>query len=152
MAKKPSTSPASTKDIPNTLDDPNIMDPESVDSMGVDMPELLTEYKRAWTYREQYTRDFILLDNLVDGVPLVKEEGTPFVGDTTLPGLVRSIPRESLKQLPVLSTTVNGAKNSIPAIICNYLLKKHAFNEDTFGKGLLSTLQIGCEQALTHGY
>jgi hypothetical protein len=152
MAKKFSQDTPPTKGIPNTLDDPNILDPESVDSMGVDMPELLTEYKRSWEHRTQYTRDFILLDNLADGVPLVKEEGTPFVGDTTLPGLVRSIPRDSLKQLPVLSTTVNGSKNNIPAIICNYLNKKFAFNEDTFGKGLLSTLQIGAEQSLAHGY
>jgi hypothetical protein len=52
----------------------------------------------------------------------------------------------------VFSARVNGSKVSIPALICTFLLKKFAFNEDTFGKGLLSTLQVGAEQALTHGY
>lgn len=123
-----------------------------LDTMGVDMALLLDEFNLSKSYVEQYTRDFPQLDNLVDGIPLNKDDDAPFVGDTTLAGLVRSIPRNSLQQLPVLSVTINGTKNSIPALLATYLLKKTAFNEDTFGKGLLSTLQIGAEQALTHGY
>lgn len=119
---------------------------------GIDMHVLLEEWRLSKSYVEQYTRDFVQLDNLVDGVPINHQVGTPFVGDTTLAGLVRSIPRNSLQQLPVLSCVINGTKNSIPALTATYLLKKTAFNEDTFGKGLLSTLQIGAEQALTHGY
>lgn len=119
---------------------------------GVDMANLIEEWKLSRSYVEQYTRDFVQLDNLVDGVPLIQDNEAPFVGDTTLAGLVRSIPRESLQQLPVFSAIVNGTKASVPALLCSYLLKKFAFNEDTFGKGLLSTLQIGAEQALTHGY
>lgn len=121
-------------------------------TMGIDMGALLDEWKLAKSYSEQYTRDFKDLDNLVDGVPVNKQDDAPFVGDTTLAGLVRGIPRASLQQLPVFSVVVNGTKVSIPALLCTYLLKKTAFNEDTFGKGLLSTLQIGAEQALTHGY
>ena len=123
-----------------------------LDNMGVDMALLLDEFNLSQSYVEQYTRDFPQLDNLVDGVPINKDDDAPFVGDTTLAGLVRSIPRNSLQQLPVLSVSINGTKNSIPALLATYLLKKTAFNEDTFGKGLLSTLQIGAEQALTHGY
>lgn len=123
-----------------------------LDTMGIDMQVLLDEWRLSKSYVEQYTRDFQSLDNLVDGVTINHQEDTPFVGDTTLAGLVRSIPRSSLQQLPVFSASVNGTKNSIPALICSYLLKRYAFNEDTFGKGLLSTLQIGAEQALTHGY
>lgn len=128
--------------------------PGIVTSMYPDivMDELVSEYKLAKSYVEHYTRDFQSLDNLVDGVSLNQDPDTPFVGDTTLAGLVRSIPRNSLQQLPTFSAIVNGTKNSIPALICSYLLKKTAFNEDTFGKGLLSTLQIGAEQALTHGF
>lgn len=118
----------------------------------VNMQELIDEWNLSKSYVEQYTRDFQSLDNLVDGVPINPVSGAPFVGDTTLPGLVRSIPRESLEQLPVFSAVVNGSKVTIPALVCSFLLKKFAFNEDTFGKGLLSTLQIGAEQALTHGY
>jgi len=123
-----------------------------LDNMGVDMSALISEYNLSKSYVEQYTRDFQDLDNLVDGVPVARDEDNPFVGDTTLAGLVRQIPRASLQQLPVLSVTINGTKNSIPALLATYLLKKTAFNEDTFGKGLLSTLQIGAQEALTHGY
>lgn len=116
------------------------------------MSELVSEYELSKSYVEQYTQDFPELDNLVDAISLQKDPKAPFVGDTTLAGLVRSIPRSSLKQLPVLAAVVNGTKNSIHALICTFLLKKTAFNEDTFGKGLLSTLQIGAQQALSHGY
>lgn len=123
-----------------------------IDNGGIDMGAVMDEWRLSKSYVEMYTRDFIQLDNLVDGVPLNGDPDVPFVGDTTLAGSVRSIPRQSLQQLPVFSAIVNGTKYSIPALICSYLLKRTAFNEDTFGKGLLSTLQIGAEQALTHGY
>lgn len=119
---------------------------------GIDMHALINEWNLATEYVRLYTRDFKYLDDLVDGVPLNHDNGAPFVGDTTLSGLVRSIPRDSLQQLPVITVTVNGTKNSIPALICTYLLKHTAFNEATFGKGLLSALQIGAEAALSHGY
>lgn len=119
---------------------------------GINMGNLIDEYRQSKSYVEQYTRDFVQLDNLVDAVPISPDTDVPFVGDTTLPGLVRSIPRDSLEQLPVFAVAVNGSKINPQALICTYLLKKTAFNEDTFGKGLLSTLQIGAEQALTHGF
>lgn len=119
---------------------------------GIDMQNLIDEHKLSKSYVEQYARDFPQLQTLVDGVPLNADNDAPFVGDTTMAGLVRSIPRDSLQQMPVFSAIVNGTEISIPAYICTFLLKKYAFNEDTFGKGLLSTLQIGMEQALTLGY
>lgn len=127
-------------------------DQPQINNTGIDMGAVMDEWRLSKSYVEMYTRDFQQLDNLVDAVPLNTDNDVPFVGDTTLPGLVRSIPRNSLQQLPVFSAVVNGTKNSVPALICSYLLKRFAFNEDTFGKGLLSTLQIGAEQALTHGY
>lgn len=126
--------------------------PTIIEEPAVKMDALIDEWKLSKSYVERYTVDFPQLDNLVDGVPIISNDDAPFVGDTTLAGLVRSIPRDSLQQLPVFSAIVNGTKYSIPALICSYLLKRFAFNEDTFGKGLLSTLQIGAEQALTHGY
>ena len=119
---------------------------------GIDMHALIDEWNTATEYVRLYTRDFKFLDDLVDGVTLNHQNGAMFVGDTTLAGLVRSIPRDSLQQLPTLSVTINGTKNSIQALLATYLLKHTAFNEDTFGKGLLSTLQIGAEAALSHGY
>lgn len=119
---------------------------------NIKMDALIEEWKQSASFVEGYSRDFQSLQNLVDGVPLNPDNSAPFVGDTTLAGLVRSIPRNSLQQLPVYSAQVNGSKNSIAALICTYLLKQYVFNEDTFGKGLLSTLQIGAEQAITVGY
>lgn len=119
---------------------------------GIDMHALINEWTLSSEYVRLYTRDFKFLDDLVDGVPLVHQQDTPFVGDMTLAGLVHSIPRDSLQQLPVLTCSINGSKNSVDAILATYLLKHTAFNEDTFGKGLLSTLQVGAEAALTHGY
>jgi hypothetical protein len=116
------------------------------------MGAMLDEFRLSRSYVEQYTKDFPQLQQLADGMPIGMDPDAPFVGDTTLAGLVRSIPRDSLQQLPVFAAIVNGSKYRIPALICTYLLKKFVFNEDTFGKGLLSTLQIGAEQALTQGY
>ena len=122
------------------------------DNFDVDMELLLEEYEKAVKFRDKYTRDFRQLDELVDGVPVNTENDAPYVGDTTLAGLVRSIPRASLQQLPVFAVHINGSKHSIPALVASYLLRSVVFNEDTFGKGILSTMQIGAEQALTHGY
>lgn len=124
----------------------------TVASSGIEMGALLDEWRLSKSYVELYTRDFRYLDDLVDGVNINADKDAPFVGDTTLAGLVRSIPRNSLQQLPVFSMIVNGTKLSVPALLCTFFLKRYVFNEDTFGKGLLSTLQIGAEQSLTHGY
>lgn len=119
---------------------------------NIDMGALINEWNLSTEYVRLYTRDFKYLDDLVDGVPLHQDDQNPFVGDMTLAGLVRSIPRDSIQQLPVYSSIVNGTKNSFHALMCTFFLKKFVFNEDTFGKGLLSTTQLGGEQALSHGY
>lgn len=126
--------------------------PKIANPHQIDMNNLIEECRLARSYVEQYTKDFPQLQQLADGMPIGMDPDSPFVGDTTLAGLVRSIPRDSLQQLPVFAAIVNGSKNRIPAFLCTFLLKKYVFNEDTFGKGLLSTLQIGAEQALTQGY
>lgn len=114
--------------------------------------DLKAEWKTAQSKRKPYTTDFKDLDQLVDGVPLNKQKDAPFVGDTTLPGLVRQIPRSSLQQLPVFAAIINGSKLNYHGVLSSYFLRKAVFNKRTFGKGLLSTLQIGAEQGLTHGY
>lgn len=127
--------------------------PQAPEEYGdIKMDTLLSDWSAAKTYTENYTRDFQALDNLVDGVPVVQETGAVYVGDTTLAGEVRAIPRDSLQQLPIFAAKINGSKNTRGAIIGSFLLRKGVFNEDTFGKGIISTMQIGAEQALTHGY
>lgn len=118
----------------------------------IDMQTLIQEWGLAKQYTENYTNDFPQLDTLVDGAPVTSQSNAPYVGDTTLAGLVRSIPRDSLQQLPIFAAKVNGSKNSVNAIIASYILRRGVFNEDTFGKGLLSTMQIGAEESLKHGY
>lgn len=120
--------------------------------LNYDMSTLISEWETSKQYTKNYTTDFPALDQIVDGIPVTREDGAPYVGDTTLAGLVRSIPRASIQQLPIFAASVNGTKNSIDALVASWILRRGVFNEDTFGKGLLSTLQIGGEQALTHGY
>lgn len=124
--------------------------PEAI--AAVDVSELIDEWNTCKTNREKYTEDFPQLDNLVDGVPLNHSKNSPYVGDTTIAGLVRQIPRNSIQQIPVFSVQLNGTKNSIRAHLGSFFLRKYVFNEDTFGKGLLATAQMGTEQAITHGY
>lgn len=114
--------------------------------------DLIQEWNTCRTNREKYTEDFPQLDNLVDGVPLNHSKGAPYVGDTTIAGLVRQIPRNSVQQIPVFSAMINGTKNSVNAQLASFMLRKYVFNEDTFGRGLLATTQMGTEQAITHGY
>lgn len=119
---------------------------------NVDIGEIIGDWKIAKQWRENYTNDFVSLDNLADGVPINHTSGAAYVGDTTIAGLVRAIPRDSLQQLPIFAAIVNGSKTTIQAHFASWILRKGVFNQDTFGKGLLSTAQIAAQQALTHGY
>lgn len=114
--------------------------------------DLISEWNTDKAWVDSYTRDFQDLDNLADAVALSRSKGAPIVGDVTLASAVRQIPRASIQQLPTFSVEVNGTKNSFHAIICDYIVRRIIFNEDTFGKGILSTMQIGAESALTHGF
>lgn len=118
----------------------------------VDMSELISDWKIAKQWRQGFTNDFVSLDNLADGVPINHTPGAAYVGDTTIAGLVRAIPRDSLQQLPIFAAIVNGSKTTVQAYFASWILRKGVFNQDTFGKGLLSTAQIAAQQALTHGY
>jgi len=120
------------------------------------MTDDVTQYQHEWDkgkeWIDNFTRDFIDLDNLVDGVSLHESKKAPMVGDVTLGTSVRQIPKSSIQQLPTFTTTVNGTAQSEKAIISNYIVRGIIFNDDTFGKGMLSTLQITAESALTHGF
>ena len=114
--------------------------------------ELINEWHLSKDWVDGYTIDFEDLDTLADGVALTRVKDAPVVGDTTLAGAVRQIPRNSVRQVPVFSSAVNGSKKNLPAIVCSFLLRDKVFNQDTFGKGILSTIQIGAESALTRGF
>lgn len=125
---------------------------ETTQFSDIDMPRLMAEYENSRQFVKGYIDDFPDLDNLVDAIPVVKDGDTPYIGDTTVAGLVRAIPRAAFKDLPVLGVVVNGSKKSVSSLFLKYILKAKLFNEDTFGKGMLSTIRIGTEEALGHGF
>lgn len=114
--------------------------------------EIKKEWEKGKEWINSFTRDFPDLDSLADGVALHNVKGAPVVGESTLPQAIRQIPRESIQQIPTLAVEVNGTKLSLDAIVADYLLRRVVFNEDTFGNGILSTMQLGAESALTHGF
>ncbi len=118
----------------------------------MDMSLLREEWGRGKTWVDNFTRDFPNLENLADGVALSNQKNAPQVGTVTLANSVRQIPRNSVQDVPVLSAQVNGTKLSVDAIVASYLLRSVVFNEDTFGNGILSTMQMGAQTALTTGF
>lgn len=116
------------------------------------MQKLRDEWGRGKTWIDNFTRDFPSLENLADGVALSNQKNAPQVGTVTLANSVRQIPRNSVQDVPVLSAQVNGTKHSVDAIVASYLLRSVVFNEDTFGNGILSTMQMAAQTALTLGF
>jgi len=114
--------------------------------------QLREEWSKGKFWVENFTREFPLLLTLADGVALSNQRNAPQVGSVTLANAVRQIPRSSAQQIPSLSVEVNGTKNSIDAIVASFLLRRVVFNEDTFGAGILSTMQMAAQQALTVGF
>lgn len=114
--------------------------------------KLIKEYNITKTVIDNISTDFPSLKELADGAPLNAESDVPYVADTTTASLVRSIPRNALQQLPIFASIINGSKNNFKSIVCDYLLRSNIFNEDSFGKGLLSTLVLGGQTALAYGF
>lgn len=116
----------------------------------------ITGLKQRWetekSYVKGFTQDFPDLDRLVDAVATQNDPKNPNMADTTTASSVRSLPKKSIKQLPTFSSEINGSKRNAEAYMVNYLLKDVIFNDDTFGKGILATLQMGAIQAITHGF
>lgn len=117
-----------------------------------EVKELQNEWSEGKQWIDNFTLDFQDLDNLADGVALNNDSKAPQVGSMTLPADIRQIPRASIQQLPTFGVEVNGTKNSVHAHVSDYIVRRVVFNQDTFGKGILSTLQIGAESALTRGF
>lgn len=117
---------------------------------------VVQKYVKEWdTSREwikRYTSDFRELETLVDAVSLTSTPNAPLVGDITLAAAVRQIPRQSVQQLPVMSFEVNGTKRSIKAILLSWVVRRIVFNQDSFGTGVLSRVQLAAESAFTHGF
>lgn len=116
------------------------------------MQTLREEWGKGKTWIDNFTRDFPQLETLADGVALSNQKNAPQVGTVTLANSVRQIPRNSVQDVPVLSAEINGTKLSVDALFGSFLLRSVVFNEDTFGNGILSTMQMGAQTALTTGF
>lgn len=114
------------------------------------------KYVREWgssrDWIKRYTEDFRELETLVDAISLTSTPKAPLVGDITLAAAVRQIPRQSVQQLPVMSFEVNGTKRSVKAILLSWVVRRIVFNQDSFGTGVLSRVQLAAESAFTHGF
>lgn len=113
---------------------------------------LRDEWGKGKVWIDGFTRDFPSLESLADGVSLSQQKNAPQVGTVTLANSVRQIPRNSVQDIPILSAQVNGTKLSVDALVASYLLRSVVFNEDTFGNGILQTMQMGAQTALTLGF
>lgn len=118
----------------------------------MDMPSIREEWGRGKAWIDNFIREYPLLEGLADGVALNDQKNAPRVGSVTLANAVRQIPRNSIQQLPVLSCAINGTKYSVDSAIGSFLLRSVVFNADTFGNGILETMQMGAQQALTTGF
>lgn len=118
----------------------------------MDITTLREEWGRGKAWIDNFTRDFQELETLADGVALQNQKNAPQVGTVTLANAVRQIPRNSVQDIPVLSCEINGTKHSVDAIVGSYLLRRVIFSEDTFGNGVLSTMQMAAQTALTTGF
>lgn len=116
------------------------------------LQDTIDEWGKGKAWIDNFTRDFPQLENLADGVALSNQKNAPQVGVTTLMNAVRQIPRNSVQQLPSLSCEINGTKFSTDALVGSFLLRRVVFNEDTFGNGILTTMQMAAQQALTTGF
>ena len=118
----------------------------------MDIKDIIAEWDtgKAWIYN--FIRDIPPLENLADGVSISNQKNAPRVGTVTLANAVRQIPRSSVQQMPSLSVELNGTKLSTDAIVANFLLRRVIFSEDTFGNGLISTMQMAAQTALTQGF
>lgn len=118
--------------------------------------KVVQKYVKEWStsrdWIKRYTTDFRELETLVDAVSLTSTPKAPLVGDITLAAAVRQIPRQSVQQLPVMSFEVNGSKRSVKAILLSWVVRRIVFNQDSFGTGVLSRVQLAAESAFTHGF
>lgn len=114
--------------------------------------QFVREWGEGKHWVDQFTRDFQDIDNLVDGVALNHSDRAPFVGSVTLGSALRMIARSAVQQLPTFSVEVNGTKRSTNSVFAKFILRRVVFNKDTFGKGVLSSIQLATLESLSHGF
>lgn len=118
----------------------------------VEVQNLLTEWQRGKEFVDKAIRDFKRLDTIANAQYDGASGKNPNIGDTTVAGMIRQIMRTAVKKLPHVSIAINGSKSTVEAIICRNRVEKVLLNPTTFGKGLVSILQLGGRGSLSRGF
>lgn len=117
-----------------------------------DVTNYISEWQKSKDFVYGYTHDFRDLNTIANAQYPRSNSKKPNVGDTTIAGTIRQMMRRSVKQLPVVSVAINGSKYTEQALICRFLVNDRILNPTSFGKGFVSSLQLGGRGALTRGF
>ena len=117
-----------------------------------DITAYIEESKKAFEFTKGYAIDFKDLNTVANAQYPKGNSKKVNVGDTTIAGTTRQMMRGSVKQLPVISVAINGSKRTEQAIICRFIANDRILNPLSFGKNLVSILQLGGRGALTRGF
>lgn len=118
----------------------------------MDASDLLNEWLLDSQWRYNFTIDYMTLANLVGGVAMNNVKNAPRVGDVRLGNDVKQLPRASIQQLPTFGVPVNGTRQSEKSALCEYIVRREILNQDQQGIGILATVQLVAESALTYGW
>lgn len=117
-----------------------------------EVQDLLTQWNRGKEFVDKAIRDFKRLDTIANAQYEGASGKNPNIGDTTVAGIVRQIMRTAVKKLPHVTVAINGSQSTVEAIVCQNRVQKILLNPTTFGKGLVSTLQLGGRGSLARGF
>ncbi len=127
-------------------------DPDNDNDTDMSASDLLNEWLLDSQWRYNFTIDYMTLANLVGGVAMNNVKNAPRVGDTRLGNDVKQLPRASIQQVPTFGVPVNGTRQSIKSAVCEYIVRREILNQDQSGVGILATVQLIAESALTYGW
>lgn len=117
-----------------------------------DIEQYIKEWKKAKQFVYGHTWNFRELDTIANAQYPRSNGKKPNVGDTMIAGTIRRMMRGAIKQLPVIGVAINGTKQSVQAYTCGYLVNNCILDPTSFGKGFVSTLQLGGRGAITRGF
>lgn len=113
---------------------------------------LLAEWQRGKEFVDKAIRDLPELDIISNAQYPGGSKKNPNIGDTTIAGIIRQIMRTAVKKMPHVRVAINGSHSTVEAIICRNRIEKVLLNPVTFGKGFVSTLQLGGRGSLSRGF
>lgn len=114
--------------------------------------DYLQEWQKGKAFVDRAIVDFKRLDTIANAQYEGSSQKNPTIGDTTVAGIVRQIMRTAVKTMPQITISINGSQNTIEALICRNRVQKVLLNPTTFGRGLISLLQVGGRGAISRGF